>query len=72
MNVQFVPKSLGIEREARQKGTKTSYWFYYQIINGFELAKSFKPKEGALNTRVALRIGAKDPITTGYREGHYP
>jgi hypothetical protein len=52
----------------------TQYKFYWQILQGFELATNFKAE--MLKTQVQLAIGdittEKGLLKTGYAEGRYP
>ena len=74
-NVNFFKYNplMGIpDRNFRDKSGKQLYRFYYQIINGYELATAID--EEKLNTRVEIQIGGavNKKIITKTSKGRYP
>ena len=75
MNCQFMrynPLCDKPSRAIKENSGRQAYRFYYQILNGFELAGAI-PQE-KLNTKVELQIGTSNSkkITTDKARGRYP
>ena len=80
-NIQFLKWEPGVEynRMVKEKAGKTTYKFYCQILQGFELASCIAPdkkKADELNTWVEVQIGnlskTRGAIATEPKPGRYP
>lgn len=59
----------------KTKSDKAQYYFYFNILQGFELATALP--ENQLDTRVELKIGQltaeeTSQLVTDHKKGHYP
>ena len=74
-NIQFLKfnddeGAANYERVKKEKGGDIKYNFFYNILQGFEIASSIPTEK--LDTSVFIKIGKTDEFKTDWKAGRYP